>query len=318
MRPVKARHTARNDPRGYPVRGAARAGREKLQAQRAFGRRDHLRDDILARAGRRLKAVFSRPMLMLSGAVILFALVAALFASGTVGRGVKAVNGAVQMVAADAGFGIAEIHISGNVRTPYRQVLAVLGMKPGQSIFSADLAGARARLAHLDWVATATVQRRFPDAIFVTLTERRPFALWQTQPGADGQRHIAVVDRDGGVITTHGVEKFRRLPKLLGNGAPAAAAGLVDAVAAHRALAARTAAYVYQSGRRWNLILEGGVVVKLPETGWARQLDVLERLIIDDAILERDISEIDLRSPTHYFFVLKNGDRKEQARGKET
>lgn len=318
MRPVKAQRPARNDPRGYPVRGGARANREAPPGPRAFGRRGHLRDDILARAGRRLKAIFTRPMLLLSGAVMVFALVAALLASGWVGRKLNAVNGIFQMVAADAGLGISEIHISGNVRTPYRQVLAVLGMKPGQSIFSADLAGARARLAHLDWVASATVQRRFPNAIFVTLTERQPFALWQTPPDAGGQRHIAVVDRDGGIITTQGVEKFRRLPKLLGNGAPAAAAALVDAVAAHRALAARTAAYVYQSGRRWNLILDGGVVVKLPETGWNKQLDALERLIIDDAILERDISEIDLRSPSHFFFVLKNGDKKQQARGKET
>ena len=47
-------------------------------------------------------------------------------------------------------------------------------------------------------------------------------------------------------------------------------------------------------------------------------MDALERLIIEDAILERDVSEIDLRSPTHYFFVLKSGEKKQQARGKET
>jgi cell division protein FtsQ len=114
------------------------------------------------------------------------------------------------------------------------------------------------------------------------------------------------------------VEKFRRLPKLLGAGAPAAAADLVDAVQAHRAVAARTVAYSYQSGRRWNLILDDGVLVKLPETGWRKQLDALERLIIYDGILERDVSEIDLRSPTHYFFVLRSGEKKQEARGRQT
>jgi cell division protein FtsQ len=222
------------------------------------------------------------------------------------------------MVVADAGFGISEIHITGNRRTPYRQVLAVLGMKPGQSIFSADLAGARARLTHLDWIASAEVHRRYPDAIFVTLVEKRPFALWQTPPDANGQAHIAVIERSGGLITTEGIEKFRRLPKLLGRGAPATAADLVDAVRTHRAVAARTAAYSYQSGRRWNLLLDDGVTVKLPETGWAAQLDVLERLIIDNGILERDVTEIDLRSPSHYFFVLKSGEKKQELRGKET
>ena len=55
-----------------------------------------------------------------------------------------------------------------------------------------------------------------------------------------------------------------------------------------------------------------------PETGWQKQLDSLEHLIIDNGILERDISQIDLRSPTQYFFLLKNGEKKDVERGKET
>jgi len=47
-------------------------------------------------------------------------------------------------------------------------------------------------------------------------------------------------------------------------------------------------------------------------------LDALEHLIIDNAILERDLTEIDLRSPTHYFFLLKSGEKKDVERGKET
>jgi len=60
------------------------------------------------------------------------------------------------------------------------------------------------------------------------------------------------------------------------------------------------------------------VVVQLPEAGWPKQLDALEHLIIDSGILERDVTEIDLRSPTHYFFLLKNGEKKDVERGKET
>ena len=84
---------------------------------------------------------------------------------------------------ADAGFGISEIHITGNRRTPYSQILEVLGMKPGQSIFSADLWSARRTLARLEWIASAEIHRRYPDAIFVTLVEKRPFALWQAPAG---------------------------------------------------------------------------------------------------------------------------------------
>jgi len=89
-------------------------------------------------------------------------------------------------------------------------------------------------------------------------------------------------------------------------------------VTAQRAVAARVAAYEYVSQRRWNLILNDGVVVKLPETGWRKELDALEHLVVDAGILERDVTEIDLRSPTQYFFVLRSGEKKDVQRGKET
>jgi cell division protein FtsQ len=309
MRPVKIERKTRGNPR-TAGRASARAPREKSAP--AFGKREKFRDDIFTRAVRRVKKLFTRPMLVLAAGLTIFVLLAALLASGVIGRSVRAVNRGISTVTADAGFGISEIHITGNRRTPYNTVLAVLGMQPGQSIFSADLVGARQRLAALDWIASAEVHRRYPDAIFVTLVEKRPFALWQSPQG------IAVVERSGGVITTRDVEKFSRLPKLVGAGAPGTAADLVDAVQAHRAVSARIAAYARQSERRWNLILNDGVVVELPESGWAKQLDALEHLIVDAGILERDVTEIDLRSPSHYFFVLKSGEKKDVERGKET
>jgi len=57
---------------------------------------------------------------------------------------------------------------------------------------------------------------------------------------------------------------------------------------------------------------------KQPAPKSQKELDALEHLIIDGGILERDVTEIDLRSPTHYFFLLKNGEKKDAERGKET
>ncbi|MBN9554322.1 MAG: FtsQ-type POTRA domain-containing protein, partial [Alphaproteobacteria bacterium] len=234
------------------------------------------------------------------------------FISGAVGRAVHGVGDAADAVAADAGFGISEIHLAGNSRVPPESILAALGMRPGESIFGAKLRDARTRILALDWVASVDVVRRYPDSIFVTIVEKRPFALWQSPQG------IAVVERAGGIITTRDVDKFARLPKLVGDGAPEAAADLIDAVTAHRAIAARVAAYQYVSKRRWNLILNDGVVVKLPELGWQKELGALDHLIVDAGILERDVTEIDLRSPTQYFFVLRGGEKKDVQRGKET
>ena len=126
--------------------------------------------------------------------LVIFAAVAALFVSGTVGRAIHGVDRGIDAVVTDAGFGISEIHLSGNSRVPPESILAALGMQPGESIFAAKLAAARARIMSLDWIASADVVRRYPDSIFVTVVEKRPFALWQSpgrrrRGGTCGRRH---------------------------------------------------------------------------------------------------------------------------------
>jgi cell division protein FtsQ len=317
MRSVKAERKPRENPRIRATRKPARPPRDKASSQN-FNRREKSPDSIFSRLSQPVGRFFRRPILLMTLGLVIFAAIAALFASGVIGRAVHGVDRAIDATVADAGFGISEIHLAGNGRVPPESILAALGMKPGESIFAAKLADARARIMALDWIASADVVRRYPDSIFVNVVEKRPFALWQSPSLGNGRGGVAVVERAGGVITTLGVEKFARLPKLVGAGAPEVAPDLVDAVMTHRAVAARVAAYEYVSQRRWNLILNDGVVVKLPEAGWRKELDALEHLIVDSGILERDVTEIDLRSPTQYFFVLRGGEKKDVQRGKET
>lgn len=311
MRSLKIERKPRSNPRAKTVRHAARAPRETAKVQPGSARREE--KPSLAQ---RLGFILKRPMLAMSILLLILALLAGLAISGArTFRGAKTV---MSGAAADAGFGVYEIRINGNRRVPTSTIFAALGLKPGQSIFSVDLPAARNRIMALDWIASADVVRRYPGAVTVMVVEKRPFALWQTPPDKNGQAHLTVVERSGDVITTRDVEKFARLPKLVGQGAPEAAGAVVDAVLNHRAVSARVAAYERVSGRRWNLILNDGVVVKLPEIKWQAELDALEHLIVDSGILERDVTEIDLRSPSQYFFVLKGGEKKDVERGKET
>ena len=312
MRSLKIARKPRGQSRGKTMRHAPRGGRETPSVQPGSARRKKP-PGMIRRAFGALGAFLARPMLALAAGLIILAMIAALLVSGVVGRTVHGVKTGVSGVVGDAGFGVYEIRITGNRRVPTATIFAALGLKPGQSIFFIDLPAARARIMALDWIASADVVRRYPDTITVSVLEKRPFALWQTT-----DNKLAVVERAGGIITTQGVQEFSKLPKLIGAGAPQAAGELVDAALSHRAISARVAAYERVSGRRWNLLLNDGVVVQLPENGWQKELDTLEHLIVDDGILERDITEIDLRSPQQYFFVLKNGEKKDVQRGKET
>ena len=311
MRSVKVERPQSRSRGKTPPR--PKRGTRGTQLRATFNNKREPKPSLSARISGAIKGwlLARRPMFILTAGLLAITLLAAILVSGVVGRTVRRADNAISSVVAQAGFGIAEVHLAGNVRTPPETILAALGFEPGQSIFAADIHTARDKLKKLDWVAEADVQRRYPEAIFVRVVEKLPFALWKSPDG------VTVIERNGGLITRTDVSKFANLPMLDGDGAPQAAADIVDAVAQHRAVAARVKFYKRQSDRRWNLILDDGVIVKLPETGWQKELETLESLIVDKAILERNLAEIDLRTPGYYFFVLKSGQTSKVDRGRE-
>tara|TARA_E500000305_G_scaffold102268_1_gene96795 strand:- start:3642 stop:4442 length:801 start_codon:yes stop_codon:yes gene_type:complete len=192
------------------------------------------------------------------------------------------------------GFGVDEVTVAGRERTTRADVLKALEVEQGQVIFSVDLESARENLLRLDWIADATVTRILPDRVHVELVERRPFAVWQR-----GGR-LAVIDAQGRPITEDGVEGYGHLPLVVGHGAAREAEGFTKVVAAWPELQARVRAYVRVGDRRWNLRLENGVDVLLPEVGVSEAL--AELVAIDEAqrVLARDIEAIDVRLPDRF------------------
>lgn len=312
MRSVNSRKTragrSKRGRRGVPTTSRAPRQRPNTGKQRSEG------PSLISRLGTGLQEIITprRPMLLLSLALVVFTALVGLFLSGFFGRTIRSSERAVTTAVADAGFGISAVHLTGNHRTQPRTILAALGFQPGQSIFGADLHAARARLMQLPWVADAEVRRRYPDSISISLVEKLPFALWRTDDG-----DVFVVERSGSLITDQDVGEFIHLPFLAGEGAPKVGAELVEAVTSHRAVSARVKAMERVSNRRWNLILDNAVIVKLPEENWQKELDALEHLIVDKGVLERDISEIDLRSRQNYLFLLRSGEQQQVTRGKE-
>jgi cell division protein FtsQ len=217
-------------------------------------------------------------------------------------------NAGIGSTIALAGFAIGDITLAGAERTSAADAYAALGVERGQSIFAVNASEARARLLDLPWVADAEVRRSLPGTLAVRLIEKRPFALWQSG------KSIVVIERSGAVITDADTGAFDHLPLFAGSGAPESAASFLDAVRPYRAVFARLQTIQRMGERRWDVLLAGGVTVKLPEEGWESQLAELEMLIVEKAILERDIEMIDLRYPDNYVFKLHNGDSRPVSR----
>jgi cell division protein FtsQ len=190
-----------------------------------------------------------------------------------------------------AGLRVRDIVIEGRANTPEPMLRAAIGVAKGDAILGFSVEQARARIETLPWVEHATVERRLPDTLVVQLAERRPFAIWQNQG------KFVLIDRTGQVVANQGVDLFRQLPLVVGPGAPAAAAPLLDALTARQSLATRIVAAVRVGERRWNLRLSNGIDVLLPEGAEIAALDRLMQLQQNQAVLDRPLQAVDMRLP---------------------
>jgi len=189
------------------------------------------------------------------------------------------------------GFRVQNVTIEGRANTPEPLLRAALGITTGAPILGFSVAAARARVETLAWVEHATVERRLPRTIVVNLQERRPFAIWQS-----GGK-LALIDRDGQVVADQNVAQYGSLPLVVGPGAAAAAATLLDALSERPALQSHVTAAVRIGERRWNLRTDGGTDVMLPEGAEVAALDRLLALQQDHALLDRPLAAIDMRLP---------------------
>jgi cell division protein FtsQ len=243
---------------------------------------------------RRRQRLRRRPLLIGTAGVFALILLGGgwwLERSGAVARATDALHTRIADAAARAGLAVESVEVEGRHRAGRAAILSALGVHRGTPMLAVDPATAKARLEALPWVRSAAVERRLPDTLYVRLVERRPLAFWQR----NGK--LALVDREGEVIPTERLDGFGPLIVLVGDDAPGLGAQLVDMLASEPALAPHVTAAVRVGGRRWNLRLDSGIDVALPEEQPAEAWHRLAALDRKDRLLERNIEEVDLRLP---------------------
>jgi len=196
-----------------------------------------------------------------------------------------------QATTSAVGFAIEDVKVSGNNQTSEIEILQLLGLDGATSLVALDVDAARQKIARLPWVENVEVRKVYPKTIEVKLSERNAYAIWQ-----HGQE-LSLIEKSGSVIAPLRDNKFSTLPLVVGRDAETAAASIQDAFAKWPDVKARVKAYVWVSGRRWDLHMDNGVVVKLPEDDLDQALATLSKFDREQQLLERDIAAVDLRLP---------------------
>jgi len=190
-----------------------------------------------------------------------------------------------------AGLGIDRVTISGLTELSEIEVLVAAGIDPKISLAFFDADEARRRLEATPLIREASVRKLYPGEVAITLTEREPFALWQVKGD------LFLIAQDGTVIDRMDDGRFAHLPLVVGADANLRAREYVDMLAEAGPLAPRIRAGSLVAGRRWNLKLDTGIDIRLPEGGTGAALKRLVGLEQDFRISEKDLIAIDLRQP---------------------
>nr|WP_156617896.1 cell division protein FtsQ/DivIB [Agrobacterium vitis] len=188
-----------------------------------------------------------------------------------------------------AGFAVEDVKLSGNVHTSEIDVLQSLGLDGATSLVAIDADDARRKVADLPWVEQVEVRKIYPRTIEVNIKEREAYGIWQH--GTD----LSLIEKSGSIIAPLRDNKFATLPLFVGRDAEVAAQDIAGEFSTWPQITGRVKAYVRVASRRWDLYLDNGVVVKLPEDDVDGAMARLAKMEADHQLLDRDIAAVDLR-----------------------
>ena len=192
---------------------------------------------------------------------------------------------------ANAGLRAEKVILHGRRNESKKDIQKALGIRIGAPLLSIDLDTARTRLEALPWIRAASVQREFPDTVRIRIVERRPLAIWQQQ-----NKHY-LIDEEGTVITSNILQTFENLLVLVGKNAPSRAGALINVLEREPDLQKRVDAAVRVGDRRWNIRMDNGTYIRLPEKNAVAAWDRFAKLERQYKLLSKDLVSIDLRIP---------------------
>jgi len=198
----------------------------------------------------------------------------------------------VFQITVDAGLYVEDLLVEGRENADAALIMAILNVEKGGPILAFDPDSARQSLEKIAWIKSARVERRLPNQIYVHLTERKPMALWKKY-GDDNR--IRLVDDSFYVLSSAPHSKFKDYVMVTGEGAEGSATKLLRLISAEPEIKPYVDRIDFINGRRWDIVMSRGMVVKMPENDTELALRKLASMHAESGLLDRDLQAIDMR-----------------------
>lgn len=155
-----------------------------------------------------------------------------------------------------------------------------------QGFFGLNIAAIRSQLKQVPWIADANVQRSWPDAVKIKLTERQPLAIWQNR---------GIIDTEGKVFFPVSIANAKGLPEF--NGASDSVDEMVDmylqVLAAVKPIGLAVNKLELMPDHGWRARLDNGLTLIL---GQAEIEERLRRFVLAYSVLrDKPMTAVDMR-----------------------
>jgi len=206
----------------------------------------------------------------------------------------------VAKMAADAGFEVRHVRVTGTKRMDERLVYARVLSQQSRAMPEVDVAALRKELKTLPWVKDARVSLQLPHTLAIDIVERTPHAVLEKPD------RLVLIDAGGVELDTVSAAKAKGMLRLAGPGAGQQAAPLEKLLAAAPALGPQVESAEWVGNRRWNLTFKTGQLLALPEgeIEAATALVKFARLDGQNRLLGGKVLAFDMRSPPRLYMRL--------------
>lgn len=205
-------------------------------------------------------------------------------------------NGFTRFLSHNLGLKVDHMYISGVENTDVTNLRNAIEIKKGQPIFSVSTQTIREQVESLPWVRLAQVQRILPNKINVKIIEHKAIATIKF----NDERWA--LNSKGDLIDIVG-DNFNHLLELSGVNAKENAASLFSLFTNWTDLLFLAKQAEFVGSRRWNLYLDNGILVMLPEENVRYALKVLQVLNNQQRILSKNKIKIDLRNVQKHIII---------------
>ncbi|MHA1128529.1 MAG: cell division protein FtsQ/DivIB [Alphaproteobacteria bacterium] len=172
-----------------------------------------------------------------------------------------------------------------------QQILAVTGLELPISSLDLDVVRIKEIVEQLDAVKAVEVRVHSDGTLQINAVERQPTMVWRDQDA------LRLIDNEGNRVAIIARRSARGdLPLIVGEGAELAVNEVNELLQVAAPIAERLRGFVRVGERRWDVVLDRGQTVMLPETGAVTALRRVIALHQAQDLLNRDVSVIDFRN----------------------